>query len=107
MLRLTVAIAVFLAFTGWSTWISYHHGYWGFLDVALDGEWGSQVFVDLAIGIFLLVGFLRPDAKKRGLPYWPYVVAVPFLGSISPLAYMVHREWAALRQKTARNETEA
>lgn len=98
MLRVAIALVVFLAFTGWSLWVSYHHGYWGFLDVALGGDWSSQVFVDLSISLFLLLGFMRPDARKRGLPWWPYAVATGFLGSIAPLAYMVHREWSAWRK---------
>lgn len=97
MLRLAAAVLVFVAFTSWSMLVTLEHGYWGFLDVALGGDWSSQVFVDLSIAIFLLLGFMRPDARKRGLPWLPYAIATMALGSIAPLAYMVHREWKALR----------
>ena len=97
MLRFLAFLTVLLVFGGWSTWLSIQTGYWGFLDIALEGQWGTQVFLDLAISLFLLCGFLRHDAKKHDLPFWPYLVAVPFLGCISPLTYMVHREWKRMR----------
>ena len=32
------------------------------------------------------------DARERGLPFWPYAVLGLFLGSVGPLAYLIHRE---------------
>ncbi|GEM_PF-504902 len=92
MTRTVVLAAVLIAFTGWSTWISLDQGYWGFLDIAFEGRWGSQVFLDLCIAITIAWGGLRRDAQRLGINVWPYLIATPFVGSISPLAYLLHRE---------------
>jgi hypothetical protein len=97
MPRFLLYLSVLLAFTGWSTWISITEGYWGFLDVFTGGGWSSQVFVDLVISLTLLLGCIKGDARARGIPFWPYALATPFLGSIAPLAYMTHRAWRRLR----------
>lgn len=41
--------------------------------------------------------WLVPDAKRHGLPAWPFLVALPFVGSIASLAYVVAREWRRMR----------
>ncbi|MGH7290602.1 MAG: DUF2834 domain-containing protein, partial [Myxococcota bacterium] len=48
-----------------------------------------QVFVDLVIGLTILLGFVWRDAQERGLPRLPYLVATLLLGSIGPLAYLL------------------
>jgi hypothetical protein len=101
MLRLAVLCLVFIAFTGWSTLVSIENGYWGFIDVALAGDWQSQVFIDLCIGLTIALGGMKKDARQQGITFWPYLVATPFLGSISPLAYLIHRQVKKLRQQDA------
>jgi hypothetical protein len=65
-----------------------------------------QVFADLVIALSLVIAFIWYDAGERGLPRLPYVVATFLLGSIGPLAYLIHRELAtrpaALRAQTSR-----
>jgi hypothetical protein len=41
------------------------------------------------------------DAKKHGIPALPYVVMLPFLGSIGALFYLVHRSIRAPRESLA------
>jgi hypothetical protein len=41
------------------------------------------------------IGWMRTDARKRKLTYWPYVVATVFLGSIGLLTYVVRRGLAS------------
>jgi len=101
MTRKLVLASILTVFTLWSTWISLDQGYWGFLDVAFEGRWGSQVFLDLCIAITIAWGGLRRDAARLGISAWPYLIATPFLGSISPLAYLLHREFVKDRQAVA------
>lgn len=96
--KLVFWAALLVVFSAWSVWISIDNGYWGFLAVAKAGGWQSQVFVDLMLGLTLTLGFVKGDSYKHDIPFWPYLVATPFLGSISPMAYMVHRQIKRLRQ---------
>ncbi len=91
--RLVVLVAIFLAFSGWSSVVVWEHGYFGFLELASASAWGSQVFVDLVIALSIAMAGLRHDARKMDLPFWPYFAVTVALGSIGPLAYLVHREW--------------
>jgi hypothetical protein len=93
--RLVFYAAVLLAFTAWSTTITVEHGYFGFLRLALSDPWGGQIFVDLCIALSLVVGWLRRDARRTGISPWLYYGLTVALGSIGPLAYLVHREWKA------------
>jgi hypothetical protein len=95
-----------LVFSAWSVWICIDNGYWGFLSVLKAGGWQSQVFVDLMLGLTLTLGFVKGDSYKHDIPFWPYLVATPFLGSISPMAYMVHRQIKRLRQGDPVPETQ-
>lgn len=96
-MRFALTIIVFTLFTGFSTWVTWTEGYWGFLDVPRD-PWGAQVFLDLIIALWIAMSSLRREAIRLGIPYWPYLIAVPFLGSISALALMIHRRVVLRRQ---------
>lgn len=91
--RLLAFSAVFLAFSAWSTTIVVAHGYFGFLRLAAAEPWGGQMFVDLVIALSLVFAWLRRDAAKFGISPWPYFGLTLALGSMGPLAYLVHREW--------------
>jgi hypothetical protein len=97
MSRLLAALAVFVPFTAFSTWVIAQDGYLGFVPPALDGRWGTQVFLDLCISLTLATLWLVPDAKRRGINPWPFVASLLPLGSIGALAYLVWREVKALR----------
>lgn len=101
-LRLALATIALVAFSAFSTLVVAEHGYLGFVtDVVLASDWGLQVFLDLGIALTLFTGWMLRDAKARSLPAWPYVVGMLTLGSIGALAYLVHREAAALRRGPA------
>lgn len=53
--------------------------------------WGQQVFADLVIALTLFLVWMVPDARRRGLPAWPFVLATLLLGSIGALSYLVAR----------------
>ena len=92
MTRSLSAIAVLVLFTVFSVWVILTRGYLGFLVVARDEPWGLQMLLDLVIACTFALAWLRQDARKHGIvTTWPYVVATPFVGSISLLAYLVRR----------------
>ena len=90
-LRLFSVITVFAAFTIYTAIVVMNHGYTGFIDLALAGGWGAQVFIDLCIALLLFTIWMVPDARERDIPFVPYVVAILTTGSVGALAYLVHR----------------
>jgi hypothetical protein len=64
-----------------------------------------QVFADLVIALTIVLGFVWRDARERGLPWLPYAIATLLVGSIAPLAYLLHRELASGSQ--AANATQS
>jgi protein-S-isoprenylcysteine O-methyltransferase Ste14 len=90
-LRTFFVIAVFAAFTIYTTFVVMDYGYTGFIELALEGAWGAQMFVDLVIALTLFLIWMVPDAKERGIPWLPYALAILTTGSVGALAYLVHR----------------
>ena len=90
-LRLFSVIAVFAAFSIYTAIVVLNHGYTGFLELALTGGWGAQVFIDLCIALVLFTIWMVPDAREHGIPAWPYFLAILTTGSVGALAYLVHR----------------
>ena len=90
-LRTFLLIDVFAAFAIYTAIVVVNHGYTGFIELALTGGWGAQVFIDLCIALLLFMVWMVPDARDRGLPYVPYVLAILTTGSVGALAYLVHR----------------
>ena len=89
--RLFSVIAVFAAFTIYTTIVVMNHGYTGFLELAMTGGWGAQVFIDLCIALVLFAIWMVPDARERGIPFAPYLLLILTTGSVGTLAYLVHR----------------
>ncbi|NNE16997.1 MAG: DUF2834 domain-containing protein [Myxococcales bacterium] len=90
-LRLFSLIAVFAAFSIYTAIVVANHGYTGFIDLALTGGWGAQVFIDLCVALTLFMVWLVPDARERGIPVWPYIIGILTTGSVAALAYLLHR----------------
>lgn len=97
MARFALALAVFVVFTVYSVEVVVSAGPLALLDVVLAGGWSTQIFLDLVIASVFASLWLVPDAKRRGLAAWPYLVALPLVGSVATLAYVVVREWKAAR----------
>jgi hypothetical protein len=74
-------------------------GYFAFyeatLNFATSSIWGVQLVVDFVVALAIAMGWMVKDAREKGLPYLPYVAATFVLGSIAPLAYLIHRERAS------------
>jgi hypothetical protein len=90
-LRLFSVIAVFAVFTIYTTLVVLDQGYFGFLELAMAGGWGEQVFIDLCIALTLFAIWMVPDARERGIPALPYFLGILTTGSVGALAYLVHR----------------
>lgn len=89
--NIAVPLTVLILFTAISLWLVAGESPIGFLTLARDEPWGAQVLLDLVIACSLFVGFMRRDARARGLPFLPYLVLILLMGSIGALAYLVHR----------------
>ncbi len=88
---------VLLPFTVFSVEVILHEGYSGFLTLAAREPWGMQMLLDLTIALFLVGAWIRRDARARGVNAVPYLVALPLLGSIAALAYLVRRSFVPAR----------
>ena len=83
---------VLVAFTAYSILVVVQHGYFGFMSLAYHQPWAMQMLLDLTIALFLVGRWLRRDAQTRKINPLPYMVGLVFVGSISPLVYLLHRQ---------------
>ncbi|PZR18611.1 MAG: hypothetical protein DI536_01645 [Archangium gephyra] len=97
-MKLAIGIVGFIAFSAWTIRIMLAHGVFGFLELAAREAWGAQLFVDLGIALLFAVAWIHSDGKKRGLPWLPYALFTPFIGSPVLFAYLIHREVVALKK---------
>jgi hypothetical protein len=95
---ITVLAAIVLAgFGAFSIWVVATQGYFAFLGLAGREPWGLQMLLDLVIALIVAFGWLRSDARRRGIAAWPFAIATIALGSIGILAYCVRRAAAPAR----------
>lgn len=67
-------------------------GYLGILKPHFETWGGAQVFTDLVILAVLACIWMAADARKRGLPAWPFIALTLAAGSFGPLVYILIRE---------------
>lgn len=101
MKKAILPLAVLVPFSAYSIWVILQRGYFGFLELALREPWAGQLLVDLVIAVVISATWMRRDARERNLPVWPYLLALPFLGSLASLAYLVHRGLASSHRRHA------
>jgi hypothetical protein len=94
-------VVVFTAFTAYTIFVGVDYGLVGFLEATVDNAAVIQVGIDLMISLVIALSFVRGDARRRGLPFIPYLVATLCTGSIGLLAYLLHRTWPSARAPTA------
>jgi hypothetical protein len=95
------AAVILAAFSAFSLWVVHGHGYTGFLALAGREPWALQMLLDLVIALSFAIGWMRADARRRGIAAWPYIVVTVFLGSIGVLAYVVRRALAVTPRPAA------
>ena len=87
----------FVALTAYAI---FAEGYFAFVPASLafatGSVWGAQVVIDFLLALGVCLGFVIADARRRGQSAWPFVVLTLTLGSIGPLAYLIHRERAGV-----------
>jgi hypothetical protein len=86
-----LAAIVLVPFTIYSCWVTYTQGYRPFFTLPWSHPIWTQEFLDLCIALTMVTTWMVGDARSRGATVWPYLVATPLLGSISPLVYLVLR----------------
>jgi len=91
-MKLALYTITLVVFTAFSVWLIADQGYFGFITLAMREPWGLQVLLDLGIALFLLSPTIVRDARENGIPAWPFLVAMVFLGSIGALEYFAFRE---------------
>ncbi len=95
--RLVALLVVIAAFGVLTAEALLEVGYLGLFQTQLVSYAGMQVLTDLVLSLAVVLGFIQRDARERGLPFAPYLVATLLTGSFGPLAYLVHRERAVVR----------
>jgi hypothetical protein len=86
-----LALVVLVPFLAFSLHLVETQGYLGFLYLAARERWGLQMLLDLVISCSLVLTWLVPDARRRGLASWPWIALTLTLGSIGLLGYLVRR----------------
>lgn len=95
MNRKQIVLAVitfdFVCLTAWAV---VEHGYIAIFANIFQDLATIQVGVDLVLALGMVAAWMWTDAARHGLRVWPYLLMTPFLGSIGPLLYLLHRESA-------------
>ena len=89
-LAAVLVLVPFLAFSAWAT-LSAKEGFTAFFTMPWTHPIWSQEFLDLCVALTLVTAWMVDDARRRGATIWPYLLATPVLGSISPLVYLALR----------------
>ncbi len=88
-LLLALVLADFLAL---NAYVIYQYGYIGFFALVLANSATVAALVDLTIALSLITWWMVRDARDRGITWLPYVLLTLTLGSVGPLAYLIHRD---------------
>jgi hypothetical protein len=64
-------------------------GYAGIWLYQFQSAAGWQVIADLVVACVLIMVWLVPDAKRKGVAVWPFLLLTATLGSFGPLFYLV------------------
>lgn len=86
-----VLFAILADFVGLTLWAVWEVGYLGFFEQLLSSTAGIVAGVDLIIALGLILAWMLPDARERGVSPIPYVVLTFALGSVGPLLYLLRR----------------
>ncbi|TNE87971.1 MAG: DUF2834 domain-containing protein [Deltaproteobacteria bacterium] len=105
MNRTTLSAVLLAALTAMSTVAMVQHGYLAIFEAAFTSSSAMQLGLDLVCALSLVGLWMVEDAREKGLSVWPWLVAIPFLGSLAPLAYVVYAHFAAPHGASARTSS--
>jgi hypothetical protein len=91
-MRLALVSIVLVPFALFSGYVVATMGLTNLFEVSAREPWALQMLIDIYLAISLFCVWMVKDARERGIPAWPYVIASLSLGSVGALAYLVHRE---------------
>lgn len=95
LVRIAALLFLLLAFGAFSVDVVARQGAHGLAHVLGREPWAAQIMIDLCVCAVFAGAWLRRDARERGIASLPYLVAIPLVGSLSVLVYLVRRELAA------------
>src|SRR5262245_19645319 len=82
---------LFLDFAAFTAWVVVTQPLGAVADAVRASYWTVQIAIDLVIALSFGAVWLARDAKARGMNPLPWIVALPFTGSLSLLAYLLLR----------------
>ena len=94
-MRIAALVLTLVAFVVWSLWLVHDEGLIGLHTLVWEQDGGAQVFGDLSVALVVAWAFVSKEARARGVPVLPYIIATPFVGSPALLACLIHRELRA------------
>jgi hypothetical protein len=99
--RLALCLAVLVPFLAYTEWVLATEGFLGFWAQALGSPVALQLTLDLVIALGLVLLWMRADAEETRTPFLPYLAVTLVIGSVGPLAYLIHREARRRRRAPA------
>jgi len=97
--KLLIPLAALAVFGVYTDLVVLEHGVFGFAGLALREPWAMQMLCDIGLSLACFAALAVPDARRHGIPIWPYLVASLLLGSLGAMPYFVHREIVAMRAR--------
>jgi hypothetical protein len=98
LIGLAVVLAAFLTETAFAL---FEVGYVGFFEAA-NANWATRLLMfDLVIALTLILNWMAPDARERGLRFWPWLLVTLTFGAAGPLGYLIRRELAGSKRSEA------
>lgn len=96
MIRALLVTLVFVVFTVYSLTVVAQDGLVSLFELHARGGWSVQILLDLILALSVSALWMRHDAKKQGLTWWPFAVGSIALGSVSVLAYATWSAWTSV-----------
>lgn len=87
-----VIITILVLFSPLTVVAVLQHGFLGIFTEAFNNYATIQVYVDLLIALFLILMWMRDNAKKTKRSFWPWALLTLVAGSFGPLLYLLSRK---------------
>ena len=87
--RRALALLLLVPFSAVSAYALMQAGYAGIWLYQFQSAAGWQVIADLVVACVLILVWLVPDARRKGVAVWPFLILTVTLGSFGPLFYLV------------------